>query len=223
MNLPVEGELWLKESTKEELLAQWARIVRARKLAIREGRRVDRIQRDGERFAVSSVDNAGGRETVRADRLLLAIGRRGTPKQLDCPIAPAAEAKVAYSLADARSFAGQRVLIVGLGDSAMEAAISIARQLGARVTISYRGETFARGKARNVAELRRLVERGSVKLVFQSNVERIGATSAALRTPQGSKEVAFDAVLVLIGGTPSWGLVEDAGVRLGAYLTESTE
>ncbi len=224
LELPVEGELWLKESTKEELLAQWTRIVRARKLAIREGRRVDEITRDGGALVVSSVDAAGGRETVRARRLVLAIGKRGTPKTLGCPIAPAAEGKVAYSLADARSFAGQRVLVVGLGDTAMEAAIALARQPGTRVTVSYRGASFQRGKARNVAEMKRLVQRGAIRLVLESCAGRIGADSVTLETPRGAEELRVDAVLVLIGGTPSWDLVRQAGVRMGAQVAElSTE
>jgi thioredoxin reductase/ferredoxin len=225
LDLPVEGELWLKESTKEELLAQWTRIVRARKLAIREGRRVDTIARarDASALVVTSVDAAGGRETVRALRLVLAIGKRGTPKTLGCPIAPAAEGKVAYSLADARSFAGQRVLVVGLGDTAMEAAIALARQPGTQVTVSYRGAAFQRGKARNVRETQRLAQRGALRLILESHVSRIGADRVTLETARGAEELRIDAVLVLIGGTPSWDLVRQAGVQIGAQHIVTTD
>jgi thioredoxin reductase/NAD-dependent dihydropyrimidine dehydrogenase PreA subunit len=221
LDLPVEGELWLKESTKEELLAQWTRIVRARKLAIREGRRVDAIAREAGAIVVTSVDVAGGRESVRARRLVLAIGRRGTPRTLGCPIAPAAESKVAYSLADARSFAGQRVLVVGLGDTAMEAAIALARQPGTHVTVSYRGASFQRGKARNVAEIKRLAERGGLRLALASRVRHIDVDHVTLETARGSEELRVDAVLVLIGGTPSWDLVRQAGVRMGPQVVET--
>jgi thioredoxin reductase len=223
LDLPVEGELWLKEATKEELLSQWTRIVRARKLAVREGRRVDAIAREAGKLAISSVDAAGGRETVRAARLVLAIGKRGTPNTLECPIAPAAEDKVSYSLADARSFAGQRVLVVGLGDAAMEAAIALARQPSTHVTVSYRGEGFRRGKARNVAEMKRLVARGALRLIVASHVTRVAERTVHLATPRGSEELAVDAVLVLIGGTASWELVRQAGVRTVVQVLESAD
>ncbi len=222
LDLPVEGELWLKESTKEELLAQWTRIVRARKLAVREGRRVDAVTREGKTLIVSSIDATGGRETIRAARLVLAIGKRGTPKTLACPIAAAAEGKVAYSLADARSFAGQRVLVVGLGDTAMEAAIALARQPGTAVTIAYRGAAFQRGKARNVAEVKRLLARGAVRILFESHVSRIGADAVTLEGPRGREDLRIDAVFVLIGGVPSWDLVQQAGVKMTIQALDIT-
>src|SRR5213079_401052 len=116
---------------------------------------------------------------------------------------PRAEDRVSYALADARTFAGQRVLVIGLGDAAMEAATAIARQPGAEVTISYRGKDFARGKSRNIAELRSLVDKGRVKLLFESRVELVDAGRVRLVTTAGPLEIANDAVIVLIGGTPS--------------------
>jgi thioredoxin reductase len=221
MNLPVEGDLWLQESTKEELLSQWTRIVRKRKLAIRENHRVSDITRTDGRFVVTAEG------TFVAPRLVLAIGRRGTPRVLECPIDAVAAGKVAYSLADARSFASQRVLIVGLGDSAMEAAIAIARQPGTTVTISYRGSDIARGRARNVAELKSLVARGRVRIVYESRVSRVDASSVTLHAAGSTLELPNDAVVALMGGTPSWDLLQRAGIKaavvasLEANLNES--
>jgi thioredoxin reductase len=122
LDLPVEGELWLREATKEELVAQWTRIVRARELDVREGHRVTNIEKDGESFAVTSGD-----KTLRAARVVIAIGRRGTPRKLDLTLEQGADARVFYALADARTFENKRILIAGLGDAAMEAAIAIDR------------------------------------------------------------------------------------------------
>ena len=80
LDLPVEGELWLKEATKEELVAQWTRIVRARAIDVREGRRVTGVDRDGGAFVVHSTREDGSAETFRGSRVVLAIGRRGTPR-----------------------------------------------------------------------------------------------------------------------------------------------
>ncbi len=222
LNLPALGELWLKETTKEELLLQWTRIVRAQKLEIREHRRVVDVSRDEGKIVVTSLDADGASATVRASRLVLAIGKRGSPRTLDCDIAPGAESRVAYSLADARSFAGQRVVVVGLGDSAMEAAVALARQPDTRVVISYRGPDFRRGRARNVSEMKRLVAKGHLRVVFESTVARIDAMHVVLDVKGQSEAVPYDAALVLIGGTPSWDLVRKAGVKFVAQVVAPT-
>jgi thioredoxin reductase/NAD-dependent dihydropyrimidine dehydrogenase PreA subunit len=217
LDVPIEGELWLRESTKEELLAQWTRIVRKERLDIRERHRVISITRETGGSLIIQAEAPEGSFTARASRLVLAIGRRGSPRPLGAEIAPGAEDKVSYALADARSFAGQKVLVVGLGDAAMEAAAAIARQPGAEVAISYRGDTFARGKARNIAELRALEAKGRLRIVWSSKVELVERGSARLVAPSGPLAIANDAVLVLIGGVPSWALVREAGVQLEVH------
>ncbi len=216
LDLPVEGELWLKEATKEELVAQWTRIVRARAIDVREGRRVIHIERDGGAFVVHGAIGESSVETFRGSRVVLAIGRRGTPRELDLAIDPDADGRVSYALADARSFAGKRVIIAGLGDSAMEAAIAIARQPETSVTISYRGANFARGKARNIAEVKDLVAKGRLRLLFETvpvAVTKTSVTVASVTSGKGRRTLQADALLVLVGGVPSWDLLAKAGVH----------
>lgn len=217
LDLPVEGELWLKQATKEELLAQWTRIVRARSLDVREGQRVvDIAKRDGSFVVTTEHAEDGVRAELRATRVVLAIGRRGTPRRLDTEVERGAEDRIAYALADARSFEGKRVLVVGLGDSAMEAALALARQPGTAVTISYRGARFARGKAKNIAEIERLVAERKLRILFETvpvAVTRTGVTLAGTGRHGGRRTVAADAVLVLIGGAPAWDLLTRAGIR----------
>ncbi len=211
LDLPVEGELWLRESTKEELVAQWTRIVRARAIDVREGHRVTAIDEEGGAFVVSAGD-----ERFRAARVVVAIGRRGTPRTLELAIEPGAETRVLHSLADARSFAGKRIVIAGLGDSAMEAAIALARQPDTSVTVTYRGSSFRRGKARNVSELEKLVADGKVKLLFEAVPTAIGRTHVTLSRGQ---RLPCDVLLVLIGGIPAWDLLSRFGVvRSGSVL-----
>jgi thioredoxin reductase len=220
LDLPVEGALWLKEATKEELVAQWTRIVRARALDVREHRRVTGIDRDSSTaegaFVVTTTQDATGGETHRASRVVMAIGRRGTPRVLDLAIEPGAEGVVSYTLADARSFAGKRVVIAGLGDTAMEAAIALARQPETSVTISYRGSTFTRGKARNIAELQELLVKGRLRILFETvpvAVTRSSVTVAGVTSGKGRRTLQAHALLVLVGGLPSWGLLGRAGIR----------
>jgi thioredoxin reductase len=211
IELPLEGALWLRKSTKEELVAQWTRIVRTHRLDVREQHRVCAV--DGDRRELALVaETPEGRRTVRAARVLLAIGRRGTPRALDAEIAPSAAHRVMYALSDARALAGRRVLVVGLGDSAMEAVIALARQPGTTVTVSYRGADFVRGRARNVDEVRRLAAAGRVRLVFESCVTRVDERGAVVRTSSQTERIAADVVLALIGGEPSRGLLRSAGI-----------
>jgi thioredoxin reductase/Pyruvate/2-oxoacid:ferredoxin oxidoreductase delta subunit len=208
---PVASRLWLAETSKEELLARWLRTVRAERPQVREGARVTRIERDGDAFAVEAVDPTGA-HTYRAARVLLAIGRRGTPRRLDVAIPDAMIDHVHYALADARSLAGRRVLVVGLGDVAMEAAIALSAQPGTEVTIAARGADFARGKARNIAELERRVAAGALRLLWRTEVAALAPGRATLATPDGPHELACDSVFVLIGSLPADDLLRQVGI-----------
>jgi thioredoxin reductase len=220
LDLPVEGELWLKEATKEELVAQWTRIVRARAIDVREDRRVIAIQRDAASGASTDAPTGftvttAAMETFRAARVVIAIGRRGTPRELDLVIEPGAEGRVSYALADARSFAGKRVIIAGLGDAAMEAAIAIARQPETTVTLVHRGADFTRGKSRNVAEVKVLVAKGRVRLLFETLPVAVGSstvTVAGVTAGKGRRTLPADALLVLVGGIPSWDFLGRVGI-----------
>ncbi|MFT3772581.1 MAG: NAD(P)-binding domain-containing protein [Minicystis sp.] len=217
LELPVTGKLWLQESTKEELLAHWLRIVRQNKLPIREETRVTAVTREGSLFRVTAEPRDGGAPTTRrARRVLLAIGQRGSPRRLPFDLAPEVEARVHYHLGDARSFAGKRALVVGLGDVAMEAAIALARQPGTAVTVVHRGADFTRGKARNIAEVRRLAEGGRIGLRFGTEIAAIDADRVTLRGPKGEARIGYDAVLVMIGSIPPWDALRAAGVRTAA-------
>lgn len=217
LDLPVEGELWLKEATKEELVAQWTRIVRSRAVDVREGRRVTNIEQDAGGFVITTAKSDETLEAFRAARVVLAIGRRGTPRELALAIEAGAEARVSYALADARSFAGKRVVIAGLGDTAMEAAIAIARQPETAVTLVHRGATFTRGKSRNIAEVKDLVAKGRLRILFESVPVAVTTTTVTVAGvaagQKGRRTLQADGLLVLVGGVPSWDLLGRAGIK----------
>jgi len=210
------ASLWLQECTKEELLSQWTRAVRRKKLVIRERHRVigvDAPSSTAGAFTVTALDKAGAHVTVQAARVLLALGRRGTPRKLATSIPDAALASVHYSLADARSHAGAEVVVVGLGDVAMEAAVALARQEETTVTIVYRGEGFSRGKARNIDKVKRMVASGRITLLLNSTVTRVDAGALTVSGSGPDLEIAHDALFVMIGSLPPWPFLESAGVR----------
>ena len=226
LDLPVAGKLWLKESTKEELLAQWLRIVRQERLPILEETRMANVARDpgGDGFVVvtepvARVDQGERPRTERrARRVVLAIGQRGSPRKLPVPIPAEIEDRVYYHLADARSLAGQRVLVVGLGDVAMEAAVALSRQPGTTVTIAARGDGFRRGRPRNIDEVKRLAAAGRLTVRFEAEVAGLapdgrGGLEVTLSSADRARILAVDAVLVLIGNIPPWDILRAAGVR----------
>ena len=215
LDLPVHGKLWLQESTKEELLSHWLRIIRKEKLSIHQDTRMTAIERDAEGlFRVTTEPREGGRPTVRlCRRVLLAIGQRGTPRRLPFELAQEAEARVHYHLSDAKSFEGKRVVVVGLGDVAMEAAIALSRQPGTTVTVVHRAEGFTRGKSRNIAETKRLAEAGRIQILWQREITAIDAERVTFGGVGQASSTLYDAVLVLIGSIPPEHVLRAAGVR----------
>ena len=201
-----------------ELLGQWRRIIRARRLAVEEQTRVTAVRRLEDStaaigFEVSATQAEGAPARWIARRVILALGRRGTPRKLPVEIPEAARSRVHYSLADARSFAGQRVLVVGLGDVAMEAAIGLARQPDTTVTVSYRGDDFRRGKGRNIEQIKRLAASGRLALRLGTEVAAIEANTALLRGAGGEHTVEWDTMFVMIGSLAPWPFLEAAGVH----------
>lgn len=215
LEMPVAGKLWLQESTKEELLSHWMRIVRRAALPVREDRRVTSVTRDARGlYRVEIVPREGGAPEVHlARRVLLAIGQRGSPRRLPFDLAPEVEARVHYHLGDARSFAAKRVMIAGLGDVAMEAAIALARQAGTAITLIHRGADFTRGKARNIAEVKRLVSSGRIGLRLGAEITALDAHHLTVKSGASAALLGYDALLVMIGSIPPWDALRAAGVR----------
>src|SRR5262249_54859844 len=142
VEVPLIGEIRITQTSKEALLEFWQHVERATGVSIRYRERVESITRHGTGFAVKTSKGYYATSAV-----LLAIGRRGTPRKLGVPGEELS--KVVYRLIDPAQYAGQRVLIVGGGDSALEAAASIAESCDAHVAICHRGGAFVRARAKN--------------------------------------------------------------------------
>jgi thioredoxin reductase/NAD-dependent dihydropyrimidine dehydrogenase PreA subunit len=206
--------LFIGDVHKEELVERWSYEVRRARVDVREGMRAIDLEvpdSDGIRRVVVE-DRSGVRLAVPGRAVLVAIGRRGAPRTLDVPIDPAVLPRVHYELSDARAFAGRRVVVVGLGDVAMETALALAAQPGARVTLVHRGDGFRRGKKRNIDALSGLVARGRVELILAARPTRISATGLEIDGRDGPRVLGFDAVFVALGSLPSTELLSAAGV-----------
>lgn len=192
-HLPLIGEVRLGAISKEGLLAFWRDVIDRTGLSPRFEERVLLVERDGDALIVVS-DKA----RYRARRVLLAMGRGGTPRRLGIPGEELA--KVVYRLSDPGQYAHQRVMVVGGGDAALEAAIALAEVPGTTVTLVHRGAVFTRARAANRVTAERLGAAGTITVLHTTNPAAISADTVTLMGPQGSTEVTNDKVIVCIGG-----------------------
>ena len=211
VKVPGYGRLALGEVRKERLVEIWADVVARTRLRVRTGETVLRIARDDDGFFTVSATSG----TFRSARVLLAIGRRGTPRKLG--VAGEETGPVVYSLEDPAIYAGDRCVVVGGGDSAVEAALALAEQPGTRVRLSYRGEKLSRVKEANRLRFQDAVARGAVEPLWGSVVSRIepGRVHLAPGDDAGpAAEVDADQVFVLIGGELPAAFLRECGVEL---------
>ena len=209
VELPPWGALDREEYTKEALLGLFEGLVENHTIDVRFGETVINVQKEDGAFLVCSA--AGG--TWRTRVVVLALGRRGAPRTLGIPGEELP--KVMYRLLDAEGYRGQKILVVGGGDSAAEAAIGLARQPGNEVTLSYRREKLVRLKKKNQDALDTLLAGGKVRPLFGSQPVEITPGSVRLKVGGEVVEMANDYVLVFAGGVPPFDFLKRIGVRFG--------
>jgi thioredoxin reductase/NAD-dependent dihydropyrimidine dehydrogenase PreA subunit len=193
VTLPLAGRMRFGQTSKEALLGFWRDIESKAGLQIRYQERVEAIVRQGRGFVVRTT-----KAEYRTSSVLLAIGRRGTPRKLG--VAGEELPKVVYRLIDPEQYAGQDVLVVGGGDSALEAALSIAESGARTVTLSYRGDAFARAKPRNRERVMAAMQSGRMEVLFGSEVKRIEPDRVCIARDDRERELPNDAVIVSAGG-----------------------
>jgi thioredoxin reductase (NADPH) len=206
-DLPLIGRVRFKTVSKEKLLSFWRNAARKTGVRISYGERVEAIDRSAVGFLVKTTQN-----TYSTRSVLLAIGRRGTPRRLNVPGEELP--KVVYRLIESRQYRGKHVLVVGGGDSALEAAASVAEQRGTLVTLSYRGEAFGRAKLKNRLRVDNARERGALTVLLSSTVSAIGPDSVELRTREGLLTIINDAVIVCAGGILPTDFLRKIGINI---------
>lgn len=207
--LPIVGKMQFRETTKEKLLEYWQKVVSKVGLDIKYNERVTGIkpQTGTPGFVIETATNQ-----YAAQNVLLAIGRRGTPRQLGVP--GEERSKVVYRLIDPEQYEGQHVLVVGGGDSALEAAHSIAEVPGTSVTLSYRSPAFTRAKPANRAKVEALAAAGRLRVATSSQVREIAADTVRLATEGGDVQIRNDAIIVCAGGILPTGFLREIGVEV---------
>ncbi len=217
LTVPLYGDLWIADATKEDLLQVWETVIRKTGLDVRTGERVSGIERRAD--GIFTVTSTGGEWRARA--VVLAMGRRGTPRKLGVP--GEESEKVFYDIVEMEEFAGMHCLVVGGGDSAVESVLGLANQEGATVTLSYRSESFGRVKDRNRQKLDDAVKAGKVTLLLGSQVREIRESQVVLEWQGHPHLIPNDAVIVRVGGVPPYDFLKQIGVlivRKEIVLTE---
>jgi thioredoxin reductase len=207
--LPIVGKMKFTETTKEKLIAYWQGVERQTGLRVNYNERVTSIQRrpDGRGFVVTTSNRK-----YPARAVLLTIGRRGTPRRLGVPGENLP--KVVYRLIDAEQYRGQHVLVVGGGDSALEAAHSIAEQPGTTVTISYRSPAFTRAKPKNRDKVSALQSAGRLNVMMNSNVREIRKDAVVIDADGDSIILPNHGVIICAGGILPTGFLKEVGIEV---------
>ncbi len=205
MNLPIIGKIKLKEISKEALMELWEDVVDKARIKINFGERMERIERQGDAFSV--VTN---RANYLTRSVLLSIGRRGTPRKLDVPGEELE--KVMYRLIDPEQYRGKHVLVVGGGDAALEAAVSISKEPGTTVTLSYRSNAFSRVKPKNRQLTEEARNSGHLSVLLESTVIEIKPGGVLLDQKGKAIVLPNDAIIVCAGGILPTPLLKEIGI-----------
>jgi thioredoxin reductase (NADPH) len=205
--LPIAGKFNFSELSKEELISFFADIKGKTRLKINQGERVESVTRVGAEFDIKT-----SRTAYKTHSLLLTIGRRGTPRTLDVPGED--QEKVVYRMIDPQQYRGQHVLVVGGGDSALEAACSIADEPDTIVTLSYRSESFNRAKPKNRQRVEKAQQSGKLSVMLSSAVKRIGVSDVELKWQGQTHVIDNDAVIVCVGGILPTPFLKSMGIEV---------
>ena len=207
--LPIVGKMKFTETTKEELLEFWQGVEQQTQLKVNYNERVTSVvpASSGNGFEVTTT-----KANYPCRAVLLTIGRRGTPRQLGVP--GEEQTKVVYRLIDPAQYEGQHVLVVGGGDSALEAAHSIAETPGTTVTLSYRSAAFSRAKAANRNKVEQLAATGRLRVLMESNVKKIRADDVVIEHRGKAYKLPNQAIIVCAGGILPTGFLKSIGVEV---------
>lgn len=205
--LPLAGKFNYKELSKEELVELFESVAENAGLQVNFGERVESIKPVDKDFEVKTT-----RATYRTHSVLLTIGRRGTPRTLGVP--GEEQSKVVYRLIDPEQYRGRHVLVVGGGDSALEAACSIAEAPDTVVTLSHRSESFSRAKMKNRTRVDEFKNAGRLNVLLPSSVKRIDVEEVELEHSGRPITIENDAVIVCAGGILPTPFLERIGVKV---------
>jgi thioredoxin reductase/Pyruvate/2-oxoacid:ferredoxin oxidoreductase delta subunit len=210
VEFPLHGKFKKSELSKEELMAFWRSILDRVDFNGRTGEKVEDIKRGAD--GIFTITSSKGQ--YRAHAVILSLGRAGNPRKLG--VEGEELPKVMYRLIETDHYINKRILVVGGGDSAVEAAMGLANQKGNSVTLSYRREGFSRIKERNAQRIQEYQRSGRIEVLFNSLPTEFRQDKATLQVSGGTREISNDYVWIFAGGEPPRAFLEKIGVKLGS-------
>jgi len=215
MDLPLHGKIKLFETSKKELLHIWQNVIAKHSIDIRENAKVESIIQKEDRFEVITLTG----EKFESRNVLLAIGRRGTPRKLGVP--GETLEKVAYRLLEPEDISGKNVVVVGGGDSAIETALLLADQN--QVTLSYRGDVFNRLKPKNNEKITEAITNRRIDMRFRTNLLEITPEEVILSSEADGKQyrIKNDKVYIFAGGELPTQFLEKIGIKITKKFGEA--
>ncbi len=215
VNIPLYGNLYIGDGSKDTLLAVWETIIKSTGLRIQTHERVQSVAKENETFVIES---SLGRYCARM--VVLAMGKQGAPRKLGVPGEECA--KVFYRLIEAEGYSARDLIVVGGGDSALEAAVGLSRINDNRVTLSYRGTSFKRARDRNREKLEAQQAAGKVRVMLESEVVEIGRDVVRLTSGGKDVEISNDFVFVMIGGESPEEFLRRSGIEIVEKAVSAT-
>ena len=215
MELPLYGKVKLTETSKSELLEMWTDVLTKNNIRINDQEKVEKIEKQNDIFLVQTSKNHYTTKSI-----LLAIGRRGSPRKLGVP--GEEKEKVYYRLLEPEMIHNQKILVVGGGDSAIESALLLADENN-KVSLSYRSDSFSRIKPKNLEKINNASRSGKVKVLLNSEVSEILDTSVILRVKDSAepKVIENDLVYIFAGGILPTKFLEDIGIKITKKFGEA--
>jgi thioredoxin reductase (NADPH) len=215
MDLPLFGKIKLFETSKAELLDLWQTVLKKNGISVVENSKVESIISENGIFKVSTIKG----DHYTSARILLAIGRRGTPRKLNIP--GEMKEKVAYRLLEPDEILGKHIIVVGGGDSAIESALLLSDKN--HVILSYRNEVFSRIKPLNNIAINRAVAEGKLELKLKTNLLSIEDETITLSINDNGENVELqnDLVYIFAGGELPTQFLEKAGIKITKKFGET--
>jgi len=216
MELPLHGKVKFVETSKDQLITLWTDVISNNNIKIDENERVETITKDGDQFKVTTVKGS-----YTSSAVILAIGRRGSPRKLGVP--GEERANVFYRLLEPELIENKNILVVGGGDSAIESAILLAHGSN-KVSLSYRSDSFSRCKPKNLENINTYSNSGKLEVLFSTNVVEIRERSVVLNRggdPNDTFELENDLVYIFAGGELPTKFLEKAGIKITRKFGEA--
>ena len=216
VEFPMHGKFNKTELSKEDLIAFWKKVLQRADFKCHQGEKVEDVKKgDDGLFTVTTKKASYGARNV-----VLALGKSGSPRKLG--VRGEELPKVMYRLIEADHYVNKRILVVGGGDSAIEAAMGLGHQVGNQVTLSYRKEAFSRIKERNSQRIQESIRKGKVKVIFNSTPVEFKKDSVVLEVNGKPQEIPNDYVWIFAGGEPPTAFLKKIGVGFGAQDLTTT-